>query len=234
MNDPLHPQISCRVGSTIQTRQPRAQRTQAAILATAAEHFDAIGYAQTTGHDIIGACKFTKGALYFHFPSKAAIAQHLAQCWVEAVEDAVASTVDAHTSALEQLAAVYRYLAFRIAHEVQLRAGLKLTLEASVDNSAAFTRWVEAISDIVEMAIVAGDLIDTPATHRLAWNLCAGTVGTTHATATLCEDIDLAMRLEDTFNAHLSSALAPKALGKQHNQDNDVMPRQQELPPSTA
>lgn len=75
--------------------------------------------------------------------------------------------------------------------------GMKLTLEPSVDDAAAFGRWVDAVSGIVDTASAAGELTDTPTTCRLAWNLCAGTVGAAHATATLAEDVDLIIRISD-------------------------------------
>ncbi|KAB2583052.1 TetR family transcriptional regulator, partial [Rhodococcus erythropolis] len=53
-----------------------------------------------------------------------------------------------------------------------------------------------------------GELTDTPTTHRLAWNLCAGTVGAANASAALRVDVDLATRIEDTVTAHLKSTTA--------------------------
>ena len=99
-------------------------------------------------------------------------------------------------------------LAQRIGEDTNLRAGMKLTLEPTIDNGAAFAHWVDAISDIIETGITEGELTDTPTTHRLAWNLCAGTLGAAHASATLREDSDLATRLEDTVTAHLKSTTA--------------------------
>ncbi|KDQ00361.1 MULTISPECIES: hypothetical protein [Rhodococcus] len=83
------------------------------------------------------------------------------------------------------------------------------TLEPTIDNGAAFARWVDAISDIIETAITEGELTDTPTTHRLSWNLCAGTIGAANASATLREDIDLATRIEDAIAAQLRNALTP-------------------------
>jgi len=83
---------------------------------------------------------------------------------------------------------------------------MKLTLEPTIDNAAAFAHWVDAISDIVETAITTGEIPDTPTAHRLAWNLCAGTIGATHASAIMREDINLATRIEDAVTAQLRNA----------------------------
>ncbi|WP_233272405.1 hypothetical protein [Rhodococcus sp. JT-3] len=85
---------------------------------------------------------------------------------------------------------------------------MKLTLEPTIDNAAGFALWVDAISDIIETAITTGEIHDTPTTHRLAWNLSAGTIGAAHASAIMREDVDLETRINDTATALLSEALS--------------------------
>lgn len=60
-----------------------------------------------------------------------------------------------------------------------------------------------------DTAITEGELTDTHTAHRLAWNLCAGTIGAAHASASLREDVDLATRIEDTVTAHTEAATHP-------------------------
>ena len=84
---------------------------------------------------------------------------------------------------------------------------MKLTLEPTINNGAAFAHWVDAISDIIETAITDGELTDTPTTHRLAWNLCAGTIGAVDASTILHENVDLTTRIDDIVAAHLRGTL---------------------------
>ena len=58
-------------------RQERAEVTREAILEGAAEAFDAAGFGSTSLSDISQRAGVTKGALYFHFPSKEALAHTL-------------------------------------------------------------------------------------------------------------------------------------------------------------
>jgi AcrR family transcriptional regulator len=58
-------------------RQERAIRTRQAILVAAAEVFDEVGYEAATISDVLRRSGVTKGALYFHFPSKQALAQEV-------------------------------------------------------------------------------------------------------------------------------------------------------------
>ncbi|WP_454836914.1 TetR family transcriptional regulator [Rhodococcus qingshengii] len=205
------PRIGRIPGSKNSAMQDRAVRTREAIIAVAARHFDTDGYGNTSINTISGTGKFAKGAMYYHFPSKEAIAEHLISDWNHALAETISEALAAGASstASQKLAAIFISLAQHIGEDTNLRAGMKLTLEPTINNGAAFAHWVDAISDIIETAITAGELTDTPTTPRLAWNLCAGTLGAAHASATLREDIDLATRIEDAVTAQLRNALMP-------------------------
>ncbi|TSD39664.1 TetR/AcrR family transcriptional regulator [Rhodococcus sp. KBS0724] len=211
MSNTIRPHIGRPTGSTARTTQARAVRTREAIVSVAAQHFDTDGYGASSINAILATGAFTKGAIYFHFPSKEAIAGSLIADWNRTVNESIseATATGPSTTAGEKLTAIFTSLAHQIAENTNLRAGMKLTLEPTIDNGAAFAYWVDAISDIIETALTEGELTDTPTTHRLAWNLCAGTIGAANASATLREDIDLATRIEDAVTAQLRNALTP-------------------------
>jgi AcrR family transcriptional regulator len=58
-------------------RQERAERTRQTIIEAAAEVFDQHGFAGASVSEILARAGVTKGALYFHFPSKEAIAAEI-------------------------------------------------------------------------------------------------------------------------------------------------------------
>lgn len=203
MSNAIRPHIGRTHGSKNAAMQDRAIRTREAIIAVAAQQFDIEGYGNATINTILAAGKFARGAVYYHFPSKEAIAQHLIADWNLAVD---ASIRDVGGTAFDRLTAIFTSLAHKIADDTNLRAGMKLLLEPSVDNDAAFARWVDTVSDIVDTAITTGEIPDTPTAHRLAWNLCAGTIGATHASAILREDVDLETRIEDAVAGQLRNA----------------------------
>ncbi|MDJ0105550.1 TetR/AcrR family transcriptional regulator [Rhodococcus erythropolis] len=172
---PARPRIGRIAGSKNSAMQDRAVRTREAIIAVAAHHFDTDGYGHTSINTISATGKFAKGAMYYHFPSKEAIAEHLISDWKRTVNESISEALAAGPSSTagEKLTAIFRSLAHQITENTNLRAGMKLTLEPPVDDANAFARWVDAISEIVDIAIDAGEIPDTPAAHRLAWNLCA-------------------------------------------------------------
>ncbi len=199
--------------------QARAQKTRAAILTAAATQFDALGYAETSISTIIAAGELTKGAIYFHFTSKEAIAIQLIADWNHTVGETISITrilgsesvqkspiLGTESTTLGQLTAIFASLADQVATDPSLRAGMKLTLEPSIDDDHAFNRWVQDIHHLVEDAITAGELDNHPAAHRLAWNLCAGTVGAAHAHTSTPQHTQLVTCIDDTVAAHLSAA----------------------------
>ncbi len=196
-------------GSKNTAMQDRAVRTREAIIAVAARHFDTDGYGHTSINTISGTGKFAKGAIYYHFPSKEAIAERLISDWNHTLAETISEALAAGPSSTagEKLTAIFISLARHIGEDINLRAGMKLTLEPTIDNAAGFSHWVDVISGIVDTAITSAEFPDTPATHRLAWTLCASTIGAAHAAAALGEDVDLITRIEDIVAAHLRGAL---------------------------
>ncbi|PCK24064.1 TetR/AcrR family transcriptional regulator [Rhodococcus qingshengii] len=204
---PARPQNGRAPGSKNSAMQDRAVRTREAIIAVAARHFDTDGYGHTSINTISATGKFAKGAIYYHFPSKEAIAQHLISDWNRTLDDTVSEALASGSSSTagEKLAAIFTSLARRIAEDTNVRAGMKLTLEPTVGSAAGFAHWVDVVNDIIGTAIAAGEITNTLTTHRLAWNLCAGTLGAVNASAVLHENFDLTTRIDDVLTIHLSA-----------------------------
>lgn len=208
MSKTIRPHIGRPPGPN-STKQARAIRTRELILAAAAEHFDTHAYTDAGVNPILATGNLTKGAIYFHFPSKEAIAQELVTDWIRTATEVVTSTTEEHVTAAEHLTAIFGSLAQSVADDTKLRAGMKLSVEPALSDAVSFAHWVDAVADIVDAGIKAGEIPDTPTSHRLAWNLCAGTVGAAHAGVALREDIALITRIDDVVSAHIAAALAP-------------------------
>ncbi|MDI9918642.1 TetR/AcrR family transcriptional regulator [Rhodococcus sp. IEGM 1379] len=207
-----------RTHSTTRRPQPRGLRTRAKILAAAATRFDTEGYSLASINDILAGAETTKGAMYFHFASKEAMAQQLASDWSTAVHKAFSAA--AGEPLIQQMTTVFRSLARQLESDTNLRAGLKLTLEPSIDGAhQSYMQWVDETSELVDRANEAGDISDTDAAHRLAWNLCAGFTGAVQASAVLREDVNLSTRVEDVLDAHISAIAAP---ARNHHRIRDL------------
>ncbi|WP_190287637.1 TetR/AcrR family transcriptional regulator [Rhodococcus sp. YL-1] len=187
-----------RRSATQRRPQRRAIATRDGIAAAAAEHFNTVGYAGARIADIVATTGASKGSMYHHFPSKESLAQYLVQGWGTVLVDTIADVTAADEPAPRQLTNVQRTLAEIITHDHVARAGLILSLERAVDESAkVYTAWTSAVSVIVEQAIRTGQLDDTAEHSRLAETLCAGFVGAVHVATSLGEPETISRRVDD-------------------------------------
>lgn len=191
-------------------KQRRAVLTRIQILDAAAARFDTYGYAATGISDIVADAHTTKGALYFHFPSKETLAQQLIASWSADVVAAYESATNTTTPAIHQLLMVFRALAHRVATVPTVRAGAKLTTDRSIDGAPrAHQRWVDATLILVEGAIAA-DEIEERSAHLFAWNLCAHFVGALQMRDNAREmGIEFETIIDDAVASFLAGVLTP-------------------------
>ncbi|WP_329494833.1 ScbR family autoregulator-binding transcription factor [Kitasatospora herbaricolor] len=110
-------------------KQLRAEQTRTTIIEAAAQMFDRQGFGSTSLSDIVARGGITKGALYFHFASKEALAraviarQH--QLSVNAAERLLARGLPG----LETVLRTPFLLAEQVLTDPVARAGVRLTLE---------------------------------------------------------------------------------------------------------
>lgn len=199
---------STRTSERTSQRQPqrRAIATRDAIASAAAKHFNTVGYAAASISEILAGTGDSKGAMYYHFSSKKALAQHLVQGWSTILVDTIAAATAADEPALRQVATIQRTLAEIVANDHVARAGLILSLEQAVDENAnVYTAWTSAVTVIVEQAIRAGQLDEQAAHTRLGETLCSGFVGAVHVAGSLGEPQMISRRVDDLLMLCLGS-----------------------------
>ena len=148
-------------------QQPRAIATREKILFVSAEMFNANGYAGAGINEMLDSSGLSKGALYFHFESKEAIAQSLIDQWRTFVDDLRCEVSSTETSALAQIVMLFREHAEAVSEDLRLRAGLKLSVERGITGSGgAYREWVDMVESLVATAIDRGELHDNDAAQR--------------------------------------------------------------------
>lgn len=178
--------------------QRRAKATREAILEAAATQFSRSGYAGTSISDIHRISNSTKGAMYFHFPSKEAIAHQLLYRWSEAVSETVEKVEATGQPADRQILIVYRELARRVETEAITRAGLLLSTDRTITGAReTYEAWTEALTPLVIDAIRSGVLDCAESLSRLAESLCAGFVGAVQVAACVDEPHTIRRRVDD-------------------------------------
>ena len=99
-------------------RQERAYSTRRALLVAAGERFAAQGYHGTALTDLLGGGSMTRGALYFHFRSKEALAEALVAAMSESWAPVLPAVIDETPDALAALVRLTDVVIVRLADPI--------------------------------------------------------------------------------------------------------------------
>jgi AcrR family transcriptional regulator len=146
-----------------QTIDTKADTTRQQILRAAARRFSQQPYHQVGLDDVLAEAELTKGAMYFHFRSKHALALAVIEDQTARSNEAVADLLSRKLSGLETLIDFSYQLVVRDISDDIARAGLNL-LE-SIGRIEGLQEkllgaWIETLAVIVGRAIEEGDIFD--------------------------------------------------------------------------
>jgi TetR/AcrR family transcriptional repressor of nem operon len=146
---------------TAHSTDGRADTTRRQILRAASHQFARRAYHDVGLDDILAEAELTKGAMYFHFRSKHALAVAIIERQTAAGNVAVEELLSRGLSGLETLIDFSYLIAVGDLKTDGIRAGLNL-LE-SVGRSAGLQKrlledWAKALAGVVEQAIAEGDI----------------------------------------------------------------------------
>lgn len=145
--------------SSVEHLQGRAQLTRHALLVAAATRFAEVGYHGTSLSDIITASKVTKGALYFHFASKQALADAVVAEMVARWQVMVAEVKSRGLDPLWTLLAETDEVAVRKINDPIARGGVQLLTDPGLvcpDAAMHYAYGEAAAKDQLTAAAAAG------------------------------------------------------------------------------
>ena len=158
----------------------RAGTTRQRLIAAASRQFAHHPYSMVSLDDILAEAELTKGAMYFHFPSKQALASAIIDDLTEMSHAAVTELLARKMSGLETLIdLVYRLAVQNTQHEV-VRAGVRLldTLDdTTAPPTAPWQSWIELVTTLIQKAVTEGDVVDRHDPQDIAKTLVALWVG---------------------------------------------------------
>lgn len=138
--------------------QERAARTRESLLDAAAEIVDARGYDGAALTDVLARAGVTKGAMYHHFPSKAALVGALVE---EQFAPALADPSVPGMPVLHAAEVTFQALAASV-DDVRFRAALGVVIDRPHPDLAPWARpvadWSHAFAGLFAAARDAGDL----------------------------------------------------------------------------
>ncbi|MEU6346515.1 helix-turn-helix domain-containing protein [Streptomyces sp. NPDC046977] len=138
--------------------QPRGIATRKRIIRGAAQLFADRGYDKTSIRDIQDQADVKKGALYHHFPSKAAIAAAVVEAGFE--QESVVGQVPR----LQDIIDAGMVLAYRTPREFEVRAAARLATEQDHEFFGALWKgYIPMVADLFRQADELGELL--PGVH---------------------------------------------------------------------
>lgn len=193
-------------------QQDRARATRASVIEGAANVFETVGYGNASLTDIAETAKVTKGALYFHFKSKEELAKAVIaeqHCRVRATSEAILAA--GHPS-LVAMVLLCRHFAEQLLVDPIVRAGIRLTLEASTFEASVkepYEDWIATMAQLTSAGQEHGDIRANVDAAVFARYVVASFTGVQMVSEVLTGRSDLMDRVDDMWTT-LLPVLSPE------------------------
>ncbi|MEB4210087.1 ScbR family autoregulator-binding transcription factor [Mycobacterium sp. 94-17] len=136
----------------------RADNTRQRLIAAASHQFARSPYSVVSLEDILAEAELTKGAMYFHFQSKQALALAIIDDLVELSHAAVTELLARRMSGLETLIELVHVLAVQDAQNEVARAGVRLLDTMDTATPPLWPTWIEFVTRLIRRAVDDGDV----------------------------------------------------------------------------
>jgi AcrR family transcriptional regulator len=196
-------------------RQTRSEATRRKILDAAVDLFGEVGYPATGLGDIIERANLTKGALYYHFDSKEALATAIIEEGGAALHRSYRSIAESSAPALESVIHGVFVVADFVSTDKFARTAAQLLRAFGEFNAAAartYGLWLETMRAQTERATVEGDLradLDPDAVGR---TIVAAIVGTHQISLATSGGADLLQQVAQTWEILLPAIASEESL----------------------
>jgi TetR/AcrR family transcriptional regulator, transcriptional repressor for nem operon len=197
-----------------ETQDTRADSTRQQILRAAARQFARLPYHQVGLDDVLAEAELTKGAMYFHFRSKHALALAIIEDQAVEARAVVEGLLNRKFSGLETLIDFSYQIAVRDISTDMARAGFNL-LESigRIEGLQAerLERWIQTLTAIADRAIDDGDILnecDPQEVGRLLVSIFMGL----RQTSNLDEPEQFLLALEKMWVLLLPSIVRPERI----------------------
>nr|AGH68917.1 TetR-like transcriptional regulator [Streptomyces sp. CNH189] len=188
-------------------QQERGVRTRRAILEAAAVAFAEHGYTAATVADILRTAGVTKGAMYFHFDSKEALARGVLEVQTEQV-------LPEQEIKLQEVVDVAMAMTHRLVHEPLLRAGTRLSADpvaARRHRGGAWPLWGDLLTEFLTEAHERGETLAHVVPREVA-ELVVGALNGVHLYSQLETGLSDVEARVSTLLRHLLLSIARPAV----------------------
>ncbi|AWI30210.1 TetR family transcriptional regulator [Streptomyces tirandamycinicus] len=192
-------------------KQERAVRTRKRILVAAARAFAAKGYPAVTILDVAEAAGMTKGAVYFHYENKDALALAVTNLFYRRIGEIADSVERLGLTPLGSVAELLLRTATAFRDETVIQAGARLQLErqmVGVRLPMPYEAYTERITSWLAKDREAAARGDLPGPDTLATVLVSAFFGAQHISWVLGDRADLVERTTALVRTIIPSAEA--------------------------
>ncbi|MCU0279537.1 MAG: TetR/AcrR family transcriptional regulator [Candidatus Nanopelagicales bacterium] len=195
------------------TQAQRSSQTRRTILDRAAEAFAQDGFAGTSLNDVIAGSGLTKGAFYFHFPSKEALAVAVVDDLREQWTAAVSTAVDPRTPAPVQAQNLAAQVVDAYSRNRSLRAIGRLVPDLAAARpdlapqlQASLFLWIDLIESVVDRGQQEGSIRSDLGSREIAETVFAAFSGVEEQSELMSQGADVSVRIS-TLMALLSTGM---------------------------
>ncbi|ULE35960.1 TetR/AcrR family transcriptional regulator [Mycobacterium sp. IDR2000157661] len=197
-------------------RQARSEATRRRIMTSAVQLFNEIGYSATGLGDIIERAEMTKGALYYHFESKAALATAIIEDGSASLLEAFGKIGDSSAPAMERIIHGLFVVADRLSTDEVARSGVQLLRAFGEFNDAAaqtYSLWVDEMVRRVREAVDEGDLREDLDAEAVGETIVSAMLGAEVLSSATSSGVDVLQRLTRLWQVLLPAIVTDESLG---------------------
>lgn len=197
-------------------RQARSEATRRKIIDSAVDLINEIGYPAAGLGDIIERAELTKGALYYHFDSKEALATAIIEEGSESLVGAFREAGRSGSPGMENILHGSFVMTDVLSNDRVARAGARLLRTFGSFNPAAKSTlklFVDELTERLRAATVEGDLradLDPESTSN---SIVAGMLGGELLSSALADGTDLRTRFVRNWELLLPAIITDESLG---------------------
>jgi AcrR family transcriptional regulator len=196
-------------------RQARSEATRRKIVDSAVDLINEIGYPAAGLGDIIERAELTKGALYYHFDSKEALATAIIEEGADSIIGAFRAAARPSSPALENLIHGSFVVTDVLGSDRVSRAGARLLRTFGGFNPAAkktLQILVDELVNGIESATTEGDLRPAVNPQSTGASIVAGMLGAELLSSTLANGEDLRARFTRMWEMELTAIVTDDSM----------------------
>jgi AcrR family transcriptional regulator len=178
-------------------KQERAVRTRARILDAAAHAFAGKGYPAVTIQDVARLSGITKGAVYFHYANKGALAVAVVSEFYRRIKSLAHTVEQLGCPPLTSVAELLLRTAVALRDDILMQAAARLQIERAMIETelpVPYEEYTGLICGWLESGAREGRIVLTTSPHKLALVLVSAFFGAQHISWVLTERADIVER----------------------------------------